>query len=91
MSQPSSASFIQTYSGKKFDFQNPESITLADIAHALANLCRFNGHVKTFYSVADHSLNVARLVAWRGGSIQDTLLALLHDSSEFATGDIVTP
>ena len=87
------ASFIQTYSGRKLDFRNPdpEAITLEDIAHALSQIVRFGGHISRFYSVADHSLNVARLVAWGGGTRQDTLCALLHDASESLIGDIVTP
>lgn len=87
------SSFIQTWSGKKFDFQNPlpAAITMEDIAHALAQIPRFGGHLDRFYSVADHSLNVAHMVAWRGANLPTIRCALLHDSGEAYLGDIVTP
>lgn len=87
------ASFIQTWSGRKFDFFNPDpdSIVLEDIAHALSNICRFGGHISRFYSVADHSLNVARIVAWKGANLPTVRAALFHDAQEAFVGDIVTP
>lgn len=93
MSQPSSDSFIQTYSGRKFDFRNPdpESITLEDIAHVLSRIQRFGGHTIRPYSVADDSVNVARIVAWKDVTKDTLCAALLHDASECYTGDIVTP
>ena len=46
---------ITTYTGKLFDPTNPniDGIDIVDIAHALSLLCRGNGHVKHFYSVAN--------------------------------------
>ncbi|MBD3260671.1 MAG: hypothetical protein GF334_03175 [Candidatus Altiarchaeales archaeon] len=80
--------WIQTKTGKKFDFFNPtlDSICIEDIAHALANLCRFSGHTKMFYSVAEHSVWV---------SVQAPpdlkLEALLHDAAEAYLGDVSRP
>jgi len=85
--------FIQTMSGTRFDFADPtvESIRLEDIAHALARICRFGGHTNRFYSVADHSLNVARHLAWSNANYATVLAGLLHDAAEAYIGDIVTP
>ena len=86
-------SFIQTYSGARFDFADPkpESIRLEDIAHALARICRFGGHASRFYSVADHSLNVARHLAHGKANHATTFAGLLHDAAEAYLGDIVSP
>lgn len=53
--------WIMTYSGKRYYYLSPtaEDISIVDIAHALSNKCRFAGHCKDFYSVAQHSFLVA--------------------------------
>jgi hypothetical protein len=50
--------WLQTHSGKKIDLLNPTSkmVDIEDIAHALSMICRFNGHCRDFYSVAEHSV-----------------------------------
>lgn len=80
--------FVTTYSGAKFFLAdcNVEDIPMFDIAHALSMNCRFNGHLKRFYSVAEHSVNVALLV---GG--EHALTALLHDVSEAFLPDMPRP
>lgn len=47
---------ITTYSGKTVDpfAIRPEDIELEDIAHDLSMTCRFGGHCRSFYSVAEH-------------------------------------
>lgn len=81
-------SLIQTQSGKYIDLLSPqpEQFEIEDIAHSLAHQCRFNGHSRLFYSVAEHSVFVAGLV-----SEEHRLAALLHDAAEAITGDIVYP
>lgn len=78
----------QTYTGKKFDLLNPdpEMICIEDIAHSLSMLCRFNGHVEHFYSVAEHSIMMASVV-----HPKYRLHALLHDATEAYIGDIISP
>lgn len=80
--------WIQTYSGKKFYLPNPteDMIDIVDIAHALSMMCRFNGHVKNFYSVAEHSVYVSDNVPE-----EHQLAALLHDASEAYIADIASP
>ena len=80
--------WIQTYTGKKFSLLDPqpEDICIEDIARALSMTCRFGGHVKKFYSVAEHSLEMVKLVPSPHG-----LHALLHDAGEAYIGDITSP
>ena len=79
---------MQTFTGRLFDPFNPDPalIDLRDIAHALGNICRFGGHSRRYYSVAEHSILVASLVPE-----PLRLPALLHDAAEAYLGDIITP
>jgi uncharacterized protein len=79
-----------TRSGKKFYplEPRPEDICIEDIAHALAHVCRFAGHAKHFFSVAQHSVYVSLVVR---STYEAQLWALLHDASEAYLGDIVRP
>jgi uncharacterized protein len=80
--------WIQTYSGKSFDPEDPrpEDFDLRDIAHALSLQCRFNGHCRVFYSVAEHSVRVSRIC-----SPDHALWGLLHDMAEAYVGDLPRP
>lgn len=80
--------WIVTHSGRQFDFHNPtpDMVCIEDIAHALSMSCRFGGHTQYHYSVAQHSVNVARLVP-----DEHKLVALLHDATEAYIGDMVSP
>ena len=84
---------IITASGMVFDILNPskDDISVNDIAHALSMQCRFNGHCKKFYSVAQHSVRVAQLLSDAGYSARHVKLALIHDATEAYIGDVVTP
>ena len=84
----SKESWIQTYSGRRFNPTKPnyQAIVIQDIAHALSMQCRFSGHTKSFYSVAQHSVGVSNLCPK-----EDQLWGLLHDASEAYLVDIPNP
>ncbi|MBE6034701.1 MAG: HD domain-containing protein [Clostridiales bacterium] len=86
-------SYVTTYYKRKF---NPtraveKDITIGDVAHALSLICRANGHLNIFFSVAQHSINCAMEAKERGFSKKIQLDCLLHDASEAYIGDVITP
>ena len=88
-----SQSFILTHTKKKFSPENPQldQICLQDIAHALSFIGRFCGHTDHFYSVAQHSLLLAKRLQQDGYSNRIQLIGLLHDASEAYFQDILSP
>jgi len=90
---PAAGPYLQTVSGRwvnPFD-PDPEQLDAGDIARALANLCRFGGHSRSFYSVAQHSVIVSRLVEERTGDAEEAFAALMHDATEAYLGDMPHP
>lgn len=85
--------WMQTATGRKVDFLKPDpaSIAIEDIVHALSRICRFTGHTREFYSVAQHSLWVERRVRLLGGSHAEQRAALLHDATEAYVNDLSAP
>jgi hypothetical protein len=81
--------YITTYTGKRFSYDPPGPFNLLDIAHALSLTARFGGHTEKFYSVAQHSVLVAR--ACRVESDIMAAAGLLHDAHEAYVGDFCTP
>lgn len=91
---------IETASGHRYAFEGPDPdvVTLEDIAHATANICRFGGHVRRFYSVAEHSVLVSHIVEERERKVPGELVhpdrlrvALLHDAHEAYIWDAPSP
>lgn len=84
---------ITTYNNLHFDpFQAGEAdIRIGDIAHALSLICRANGHLKVFYSVAQHCVHCALEAAACGLNKKTQLHCLLHDAAEAYLGDVTRP
>lgn len=80
--------WMQTYTGRAFypADPRPEDIDPADIAHALSLTCRYGGHVKQMYSVAEHCVLMSYAVPAHA-----TAWALLHDATEAYIGDVIRP
>lgn len=76
--------WMQTYTGRAFWPMDPrpEEVDAEDIAAALSMLCRYGGHVRRFYSVAEHCLLMSEAVA-----PQHALWALLHDATAYVQAE----
>ena len=93
----------QTFTGRQAWPMDPrvEDFDVRDIAHALALQCRFAGHCRVPYSVAEHSVRAARYVEgafprrYPHASAEHlrrvTLAALLHDATEAYLVDVPRP
>jgi hypothetical protein len=81
--------WIQTFTGRQFHYADPQpgDIHIEDIAHALSMLCRYAGHCRRFYSVAEHSVLVAR--CFHAPELR--MAGLLHDATEAYCVDIPRP
>lgn len=67
-----------------------DEVFIEDIAHSLSLQCRYAGHVLRFYSVAEHSVLIARCLRDQYGE-QTALYGLLHDASEAYLVDVPRP
>lgn len=90
MEMTKTTDWVQTYTGARFYPLEPDAelIRIEDIAHSLSMQCRYTGHTARFYSVAEHSVVLAREfhTGWHY-----RLVALLHDASEAYLSDVPRP
>ena len=98
--KPSAAStrvWQRMLSGRRLDLLDPSplDIELADIAHGLARMARWNGQTRGahIFSVAQHSLLTEAIMREQAGRDDrlTSLAALLHDSPEYVIGDMISP
>jgi uncharacterized protein len=89
--QPRCGDWILTGSGRRFYpiDPRPEDVSIDDIARSLSNQCRWTGHTRFHYSIAQHACFVSAVVERIMPSL--ALAALHHDSGEAYIGDIARP
>ena len=84
-------------SGRRLDLLDPSplDIEVADIAHGLARVARWNGqtHGPNIFSVAQHTLLVEAVLRQQMPRADHSvrLAALLHDAPEYVIGDMISP
>ncbi len=82
-------------SGRRLDLLDPTpvDVEIADIAHGLAFVARWNGQTRGDwpYSVAEHSLLVEQIFGRGEAAPRWRLAALLHDAPEYVIGDMISP
>ncbi len=79
--------YISTFTGRFWMTDpRPEDFVIDDVAHGLANICRYTGACRRRLSVAEHSVHITRWVKQQGGSTEEQLCALLHDAPEALSG-----
>lgn len=84
-------------SGRRLDLLDPSplDVEVADIAHGLARVARWNGqtHGPNIFSVAQHTLLVEAVLRRQVPHADDRvrLAALLHDAPEYVIGDMISP
>jgi uncharacterized protein len=84
-------------SGRRLDLLDPSplDIEIADIAHGLARVARWNGQTSGahIFSVAQHTLLVEAVMREQMPRVDDRfrLAALLHDAPEYVIGDMISP
>jgi uncharacterized protein len=84
-------------SGRRLDLLDPSplDIEIADIAHGLARVARWNGQTRGahIFSVAQHTLLVEAVMREQTPRVdlRFRLAALLHDAPEYVIGDMISP
>lgn len=81
--------YLLTYTGICFYplDPRPEEVDMVDVAHALSNQCRYNGHTRGYYSVAEHCCHLHDLFK----DSERRKEALLHDAAEAYLSDMPRP
>lgn len=85
-------SYLLGLDGVKIDLLHPENtpLSMVTIAHSLSLQCRWLGHTRCMYSVAQHSLHVSALLEASHGT-EAARQGLMHDAHEAYIGDVPPP
>lgn len=85
--------WIQTYTGKKFRYDNlaDNEYDINDIAHSLAMQPRYGGHCLAEYSIAEHCALLHDYCAAKGYEPDVCYWALMHDAPEAYLLDLFAP
>ena len=95
--KPAARAWQRMLSGRRLDLLDPSplDVEVADIAHGLARVARWNGqtHGAHIFSVAQHTLLVEEVLRTRSPRIDRRvrLAAMLHDAPEYVIGDMISP
>ena len=94
---PATRAWQRMLSGRRLDLldPSPDDIAIADIAHGLARVARWNGQTRgaSIFSVAQHSVLVETIAAGIEPALTaaERLAVLLHDGPEYVIGDMISP
>src|SRR5580692_6947266 len=94
---PATRVWQRMLSGRRLNLIDPSplDIEIADIAHGLARVARWNGQTNGahIFSVAQHTLLVEAVMREQTPriDIRFRLAALLHDAPEYVIGDMISP
>ena len=97
VTEPKPRAWQRMLSGRRLDLIDPSplDVEIADIAHGLARVARWNGQTRgpEIFSVAQHSLLVEALFTAAAplAPRAEKLAALLHDGPEYVIGDMISP
>lgn len=88
MTEERKGDWMLTFTGRVYWPVDPRAseVNIEDIAHSLAYQCRYGGHCLEYYSVAEHSVMVSRLLP-----PELRLVGLLHDATEAYVSDVPRP
>jgi len=95
--KPLTRAWQRMLSGRRLDLLDPSplDIEIADIAHGLARVARWNGqtHGAHIFSVAQHTLLVEAVLRQQTPRVDHRvrLAAMLHDAPEYVIGDMISP
>jgi len=79
---------IEMFDGKRWPGEMP---SIEAVAHSLAMTCRFGGHTREFYSVAEHSVLVSEAIERDFDNPELEYSGLLHDAVEAVLCDMPRP